>query len=64
MLGFSASMIESRLGRDHYLVKVWRLSDWDCFAVILKDVYARRAPVGGVVSYDPPKMFRAMILQA
>ncbi len=51
MLGFSASMIESRLGRDHHLVKVRHLLNWDCFAVILKDVYARRAPVGGVGSF-------------
>ncbi len=32
--------------------------------MILKDVYARRVPVGGGVPYDPLKMFRAMILQA
>jgi len=64
MLGFSSSMIESRLGSDHHLVKVWHLLDWECFGEILKDVYARGAPVGGVVPYDPLKMFRAMILQA
>jgi len=62
MLGFSASMIETRLGRDHHLVKVYRLLDRERFAVILKDVYARGVPVGGVVPYDPLKMFREMIL--
>ncbi len=41
MLGFSSSMIECRLGKDHHLVKVWHLLDWNCFAAILKDVYAR-----------------------
>ncbi len=64
MLGFSASMIESRLGPDHHLVKVYHLLDWERFAILLKDVYARGAPVGGVVPYEPLKMFRAMILQA
>jgi IS5 family transposase len=64
MLGLSASMIELRLGRDHHLVKVYHLLDWQRFAVILHDVYARGNPVGGVVPYDPLKMFRAMILQA
>jgi len=60
MPGFSAQMIESRLGQDHHLVKVYYLLDWDRFAQVLSAVYERR----GVIPYDPSKMFRAMILQA
>ncbi len=63
MFALSAHSIESRLGRDHYLVKIYHLLDWDRFSVILHDVYGRGTPVGGVVPYDPLKMFRAMILQ-
>jgi len=63
MFALTAHSIESRLGRDHYLVKVYHLLDWDQFSVILHDVYGRGNPVGGVVPYDPLKMFRAMILQ-
>jgi len=64
MIGFSAQMIESRLGRDHHLVKVCYLLDWDRFGHILSGLYGRSSPVAGVVPYDPSKMFRAMILQA
>jgi len=64
MFSFSAQMIESRLGREHHLVKVYHLLDWDWFARILRSVYDRSEPVAGVVPYDPVKMFRAMILQA
>jgi hypothetical protein len=70
MLGFSAQMIECRLGSDHQLVKIYHLLDWDRFAVLLYDVYKRKesvAPsvrvVAGVKPYDPVKMFRAIILQ-
>jgi len=64
MLGFSAQMIESRLGKDHQLVKVYYLLDWSRFEAILSEVYDRRTPVAGVVPYKPCKMFRVMILQA
>lgn len=64
MLGFSAQMIESRLGRDHHLVKVYYLLDWSRFGQLLSGLYDRSTPVAGVIPYDPSKMFRAMILQA
>jgi len=64
MLGFSAQMIESRLGREHHLVKVYYLMDWSRFEAILSGLYDRSKAVAGVVPYDPSKMFRAMILQA
>ncbi|MDQ7000746.1 MAG: IS5 family transposase, partial [Mariprofundus sp.] len=63
MFALSAHTIESRLGKDHHLVKIYHLLDWQQFSVILQDVYGRGNPVGGVVPYDPLKMFRAMILQ-
>ena len=58
MLGFSAHIIETRLGSNHQLVKVYHLLDWNRFAVLLSDVYKRKENVAGA------KMFRAMILQA
>jgi len=64
MLGFSAQMIESRLGSNHHLVKVYYLVDWNRFGEILSRVYERNGSVAGVVPYDPSKMFRVMILQA
>ncbi|HIP07568.1 MAG TPA: transposase, partial [Mariprofundaceae bacterium] len=64
MLGFSAKMIESRLGSDHQLVKVYHLLDWGRFSDLLSEVYQRKDKVAGVKPYDPVKMFRAMILQA
>ena len=64
MLGFSAKMIESRLGSDHQLVKVYHLLDWGRFSDLLSEVYKRKDKVAGVKPYDPVKMFRAMILQA
>jgi len=45
MLGFSAHMIESLLGSDHQLVKVYYLLDWDRFTDLLTDVYKRRSPL-------------------
>jgi IS5 family transposase len=57
-------MIESRLGRDHHLVKVYYLLDWGRFEQVLSGLYDRTKPVAGVISYDPSKMFHAMILQA
>jgi IS5 family transposase len=63
MFALSAHAIESRLGKDHHLVKIYHLLDWKLFSVILHDVYGRGHPVDGVVPYDPLKMFRAMILQ-
>ena len=62
MLGFSLQMIESRLGRDHQLVKVYHLLDWRRFEVLLSGMYERNS-VAGVKPYDPVKMFRVMILQ-
>jgi len=64
MFGFTAQMIESRLGNDHHLVKVYHLLDWSRFGHVLSHVYDRNEPIAGVVPYDPLKMFRAMILQA
>ncbi|WP_238701879.1 IS5 family transposase [Mariprofundus erugo] len=57
-------MIESRLGKEHHLVKVYHLLDWGRFGRLLSCVYERSEPVAGVIPYDPVKMFRVMILQA
>jgi len=51
MLGFSAQMIESRLGQDHHLVKVYYLLDWDRLGQLLSAVYERNNPVAGVIPY-------------
>ena len=64
MLGFTAQMVQERLGTQHHLVKMYHLLDWGAFAEILSVVYDRKKPVAGVVPYEPIKMFRAMILQA
>jgi len=64
MLGFSAHMIETRLGSNHQLVKVYHLLGWNKFSQILSGVYKRKEKVAGVKPYEPVKMFRAMILQA
>jgi len=57
-------MIESRLGSEHQLVKVYHLLDWSKFSQLLSDGYKRKEKVAGVKPYEPVKIFRAMILQA
>ncbi len=42
MFGFSAQMIESRLGKKHHLVKVYYLLDWDRFGQVLSGLYDRK----------------------
>jgi len=57
MLGFSAHMIETRLGLNHQLVKFYHLLDWNKFSQVLSGVYKRKEKVAGVQSYEPSKCF-------